>query len=118
VGDPLSPDQTLEFYKCPKRTDHWAVAHEVGHLIGLPHVGDFRNHHSCRKAIQDDPKGGANHNSCYEGPSHADTENIMGSGDLRATWNAMPWLIRLFQHTNIGPHAWKVALRNVPPKVV
>jgi hypothetical protein len=42
----------------------------------------------------------------------------MGIGDKVAPWNTMPWVIRLFQHTGIGPQGWKPMKEIVPPKIL
>src|SRR5262249_23519796 len=43
VGDPLDPaNMRTESRPCTKFIDQLGIAHEVGHLIGLPHVGVAR----------------------------------------------------------------------------
>jgi hypothetical protein len=119
VGDPLDPSglQTIDV-SCPRFYKQDGIAHEIGHLIGLPHVGVARRGHACLKAISDDPLNGVNAHACYREPSYDDADNIMGIGDKVAPWNTMPWLIRLFQHTGIGPQGWKPMKEIVPPKIL
>ena len=120
VGDPLKPlEMKREKYACTQMVDHLGVAHEVGHLLGLPHVGVARRSHQCLKAMADKPEEGGNARMCYagDGPSHA--SNIMGMGNEVHHWNAMPWAIRMFKHTGIGPASWGVAVdEKVLPKVI
>jgi hypothetical protein len=119
VGDPLDPlNMRVETYSCPKPVDQMGVAYEIGHLIGLPHVGVARRGHDCLAAMQTNPEEGSNAGVCYRGPTQHDAENIMGIGNNIDPWNLMPWQIRLFQHTGIGPHAWKPSHTIVPPKIV
>lgn len=119
LGDPLKPGELkTEYVSCPMNFDHLGVAHEIGHLLGLPHVGIARRSHACLQAMQDNPEVGGNARVCYIGDNSKDASNIMGIGNQVAGWNAMPWLTRLFQHTGIGPHAWKVSPTIVPPTVL
>jgi hypothetical protein len=67
------------------------LPHEIGHLLGLPHVGQFRKDPDCVKAIGRDPVHGNGDHSCYTGPGPNDAENVMGQGMQLADWNAMPW---------------------------
>lgn len=121
-GDPLA-SSTMTRVPCVKQIpiDHLGVAHEIGHLLGMPHVGVARRTHDCMQALAADPSDGKNSNACYagEGP---DIMNIMGVGTDIAGWNAGPWRHRMFHHTGIGPHAW-VATPNsrrteIAPKVL
>jgi hypothetical protein len=115
-GDPLAPGG-IEWRdeECPAGAIQLGAVHEVGHLLGLPHVGTARRGHQCIQAMLKDPKEGPNARPCYTEPTLADAKNIMGQGSEIAPWNAMPWVTRLFQHTGIGPQAWKVMNRTVAP---
>jgi hypothetical protein len=117
-GDPLKGELVRVERRVPKQVDQLAVAHEVGHLLGLPHVGVARRGHDCLKAIQDDPRKGQNARVCYLGDTVPDGENIMGVGNVVAPWNAMPWQIRLFKHTGLAPDGWPVTNREPPPVVL
>jgi hypothetical protein len=118
VGDPLKGNLAPVTRQIPKAVDQFGVAHEVGHLLGLPHVGVARRGHDCLKAMQDDPRKGQNAPACYLGDTVADAENIMGKGNTVAPWNALPWQIRLFKHTGLAPDGWPVTNREPPPVVL
>lgn len=79
VGDPLDPNglQTIDV-PCPRFYKQDGIAHEIGHLIGLPQVGVARRGHACLKAMSDDPLNGVNSHACYREPSYDDADNIMG----------------------------------------
>ena len=111
VGDPLGT-MTTKTIRCNKELAHEAVCHEVGHLLGLSHVGKFFKTPECLRALKEDPGAQA----CYRGPTNLDTENIMGAGDKIASWNVMPWAARVTSHTGIGLQGWRVSPRNVLPR--
>jgi hypothetical protein len=108
VGDPLG-DMTIKAVRCNKELSQEAVCHEVGHLLGLSHVGKFFKTPECLAA----PDAGAS--ACYRGPTDRDTANIMGAGDKLAAWNAMPWASRTISHTGIGLQGWRVNGKRVSP---
>ncbi len=112
--------------------EHYTVIHEVGHAIGLPHIGVIRGLPNCSLAIVADKwlpadyvpallKGGSNGATCYGYyGSGGDAENVMGYGVKFAPENAQPWLDRLQLHAN-GPidiTKWKVSMSKIPPKRV
>jgi hypothetical protein len=119
-------------------TNQPVVAHEIGHALGLPHIGVSRSLSQCNLAVIFDKsmpqnsipalyKGGTNADVCYGTRSSAgDINNIMGAGDQFSQENAKPWLERLFFHhlnldkgdyyqamTSYGK--WKVSLTDVAP---
>lgn len=66
-------------------------AHEMGHLIGLPHVGVTKGYDECSEGKN------TNASVCY-GNNIADRRNIMGSGMRVDEKDAKPWLDRIEQH--------------------
>jgi hypothetical protein len=78
VGDPLG-DMSWKTYRCDKELAREAVCHEVGHLLGLSHVGEVFKTPACTAELA--KPHGTNAIACYIGPTNSDTENIMGAGD-------------------------------------
>jgi hypothetical protein len=113
VGDPLG-NMTTKTIRCDKELAHEAVCHEVGHLLGLSHVGKFFKVPACVAEIKSSGNSGAS--PCYRGPTDADTENIMGAGDKLAIWNIMPWASRASSHTGIGLQGWRASLGKIAPR--
>ena len=111
------------------------VTHEIGHAIGLDHVGISRSLPLCMLAMQLDGavpqdlvpilipdllNGGGNAHVCYgEQSAYDDANDVMGMGGGFGKQNAKPWLDRLPHHlsgikTDIAK--WTVATEKVFPK--
>ena len=117
-----------------------AIAHEVGHALGLPHIGVSRQRGQCdlavvlsqnfhRESIPALYKDGTNSSACYGTRSNAgDINNIMGMGSAFGVENARPWLDRLPLHLNLpaseffrvvaGLGRWKVEFSEPSPKSI
>ncbi|HEY2411749.1 MAG TPA: hypothetical protein VGI40_05885 [Pirellulaceae bacterium] len=106
------------------------VVHEVGHALGLPHVGVSHNDPLCQLAIFLDQhvpdrnslpalyKGGSNSQVCYgnfAAPSRG--ANVMGGGSSFDEANAAPWASRLALHTGTKPEDWSVSQAKVAPRI-
>jgi hypothetical protein len=131
LADKGAYDQSNHYRKNKQPT----VAHEIGHAIGLPHIGVTRGLQKCDMAkVAYDYKnwvpqdwlagiyqGGTNSSVCYgEGASVGDIDNIMGKGDKFTKENAAPWLDRLAVHlpAAFDKAKWTVSVGRVAPKDV
>lgn len=114
------------------------VAHEIGHSLGLPHIGISNGEAQCAVGIAVELAlasngvpvligDAANESVCY-GLANlpGDSNNIMGRGDFFTPVNAQPWLDRVLQHLDLSvadqtlvwanQKAWKVAMQPTPPR--
>ena len=91
------------------------VCHEVGHLLGMPHVGEWKKSTKCMAELAKDPNNGGNKRPCYEGNDTYDRLNIMGLGMNLAYWNAAPWTHRVSAHTGVSLQGWKLSKKIQPP---
>jgi hypothetical protein len=103
-------------YRTIRNDPQITVDHEVGHLIGLPHVGAFRKNPDCLKAIQADPANGSGAQACYDAGNPDDCWNIMGRGMNLALWNALPWARSLAEHTSTTLQGWRVTQQKPQPR--
>ncbi|HVJ66922.1 MAG TPA: hypothetical protein VM510_03000 [Caulifigura sp.] len=110
----------------PVVIEHLTVPHEIGHAIGLPHVGTFhdltRSEYQCKEggidpaSTTDWNKGGKDPYGNFS--TEEEMRNIMGYGQGKAMWNFLPWILRIPAHTFSETMLadWKFSMANVAPK--
>lgn len=92
-------------HRIPRSTTRfWTHYHEVGHLIGLQHVGTG--------GTRADPSDGAE--TAY-GVTRAEMEDVMGRGHTRHNWHAGPWQQAAEAFTSIRAADWTVAQHRLYP---
>jgi hypothetical protein len=84
----------------------WAHFHEVGHLLGLGHVG-----HGGHVA------GSDGSDQAY-GVTQEEMHDVMGRGTVRHKWHAKPWQEGAEAFTGVKAANWKVSTAHIYPKVL
>jgi hypothetical protein len=110
---------------------HLSIAHEVGHALGLKHIGVLKKTPLCQTAINLNAagkdygnfQGGEDSQYCY-GWQQADDvrQNIMGYGAGFSTENARPWVSSILKMRGVPAEYWEVLMREpagdfFPPRV-
>lgn len=108
------------------------TVHEIGHALGLPHIGQSYHDPLCTAAMLagDNPalgntpiaallKGKNGSLACYGQYMPASrANNVMGMGTQFDQSNAQPWLDRIAVHTQTKSKDWTVSMIRIPPKTV
>jgi len=114
---------------------HYTIAHEIGHALGMHHIGNLKHTVKCELAMdfkrrkdakqidaKDIPsnfRGGVNAKVCYgEHDGFGLAENIMGLGYKFEEVNALPWKKRLAVHTNTQASDWRASLVPLHPQTI
>ncbi|WGD56219.1 hypothetical protein QA641_21375 [Bradyrhizobium sp. CB1650] len=97
-SDQRIPGSTVKF---------WTHFHEVGHLIGLGHVGT-----GGRTNVHND-----NRPAAY-GVTAAEMQDVMGRGHARRDWHATPWQQAAEAFTGVRVANWKVFQHHIAPERV
>jgi len=107
-----------------RQSNYLTIVHEVGHAIGLPHIGVTKHDPLCQSAIlfEDNEaiqnnkavpaflKGGSNSMACYgfNAPPNR-YANVMGAGTNFDVVNATPWQDRIGLHTKTDGSKWEAS---------
>jgi hypothetical protein len=109
-----STSSVMDFYDylLYEGTAQSAIAHEVGHILGLPHIGVSTGNEDCILALKNNPNVGGNAKICYfaKGAGEEVTNNIMGIGTRVDARNADPWQKALLAMTGIPTNYWNISL--------
>ena len=93
-------------YMIPRSTiKFWTHFHEVGHLIGLGHVGS-------------DGKTNTHNNNTPKayGVKSQEMQDVMGRGHARHDWHATPWRQAAEAFTKVKAAEWKVFQHHISPE--
>jgi hypothetical protein len=81
------------------------ISHEVGHMLGLAHIGVVTHHEPCM-AVLSSPEG-SNSAMCYNGENNSYTNNVMGRGSLLTYHQSLPWR-KAFERMSRVPLAYYI----------
>jgi hypothetical protein len=90
-AEQMIPKSTAKFFT------HY---HEVGHLLGLGHVG-YKDHHNLH----------ADNSAQAYGVTMQDMQDVMGRGTAVHPWHALPWQEAAATFTNTKTTDWQVFMR-------
>lgn len=119
-------DDTPSLYSVPNQAGkvdklrQFTIAHELGHVLGLGHIGVIKKTLLCQTAINLNAigqdvglfKGGSDSMLCYgwNQPSNI-RDNIMGYGMSFSAENAMPWVSSILRMRSKPTEYWEVLLK-------
>jgi hypothetical protein len=98
----------------PQDILQFTVAHEVGHLLGLNHIGDILGIQYCDPPPRDPGDRIPEYGSDLGLPMWM-AQDIMGLGSNVNPCDALPWRSVMPDHTGIEGHKWVPAQGEVPP---
>ena len=91
--------------------------HEVGHLLGLPHVGvDGPIGIGWAKCLINVAVGGSTNDSVCYGASPEEKRDIMGSGSIIRAWHAAPWQEAIGKFSGLAKNMWRAETRRHYPR--
>lgn len=82
-------------------TKFWTHYHEVGHLLGLGHIG-YHGHHNLHH----------NNQARAYGVTLREMQDVMGKGSVRHSWHALPWQEAVAALTDTSKHQWSVHMKH------
>ncbi len=95
---------------CTIEATHNTIAHEIGHLLGPPHIRGLQ-------VGGDDYRLGGSKQDAPDGYTSG-IANVMAGGDQVWPANAVSWQERMAQHTGTSPRAWWATENPLPPKLL